>query len=150
MGRCREPSGTGPQEVRLGSPDLPAKTVMVAFFWILGDEGIEPRIRLLFAAFGIVAVILVGAGIIELVKRWRKKPFQAKMSASEQLAQFRESFEKGQISPEEFARIRALLNERIRLELEVTAAAPVKGLEEKSPPAETAPGTNNGDTKRET
>lgn len=123
---------------------------MVAFFWILGDTDIEPRIRLLFAAFGIVAVILVGAGIIELVKRWRKKPFQSKMSASEQLAHFRDSYEKGQISPEEFARIRALLNERIRQELEVTAATPGLGLEGKSPPAEPAPGANNGDTKRDT
>jgi len=92
------------------------------------------RIELILASFGIVAVILIGAGIIELVKRWRKRPVQVKMTASEQLAQFRESFEKGQISPEEFERIRALLNERIRQEMEVVAATPAIPPEPKSPP----------------
>jgi hypothetical protein len=106
---------------------------MVALLLLLAEEEVEPRIRLLLAAFGIVAVILVGAGVIELVKRWRKRPFQSKMSASEQLAQFRESYEKGQISPEEFARIRELLNERIRQEMEIAAATPEAPPEPKPP-----------------
>src|SRR6266403_2721304 len=98
---------------------------MVALFMLL-DE-----IRLILAAFGIVAVVLVGAGLIELVKRWRKRPFQSRISASEQLAQFREQFEKGQIKPEEFERIRALLNERIRQEMEVPAATSATPQDEK-------------------
>ena len=117
---------------------------MAALFWLLADDDSEKRIRLLFGAFGIVAVILIGAGIIELVKRWRNRPFQAKISASEQLAQFRESFEKGQISSEEFARIRALLNERIRQEMEVVAATPATPLDEKPPPTDTPGGVNHG------
>jgi len=96
------------------------------------------RIELVLVAFGIVAVI--GAGIIEAVKRWRKRPFQSKISASEQLAQFRESYEKGQISPAEFARIRELLNERIRQEMEISAAVPAAPLETKPPPADTPAG----------
>jgi hypothetical protein len=105
---------------------------MVAFLWILGEEDSENRIRLLFASFGIVTVILIGAGIIEWVKRWRKRPFQPKISASEQLAAFRESYEKGQISPEEFERIRALLNDRIRQEMEIASAVPATPLPAKS------------------
>jgi hypothetical protein len=100
------------------------------------------RIELLLAAFGIVAVILIGAGVIEIVKRWRKRPIQVKMSASEQLAQFRESYEKGQISPEEFERIRALLNERIRQEMEVVAATPATPPEPKSPSTDGQGGEN--------
>ena len=101
---------------------------MVALFALLA-QGDDRRIQLVLAAFGIVVVILIGAGLIELAKRWRKRPFQAKISASEQLAQFREQFERGEIKPEEFERIRTLLNERIRQEMEVKvgSAAPAPG-----------------------
>ncbi len=108
---------------------------MVALSGLWAEETSEPRIRLILAAFAIVIVILIGAGIIELVKRWRKRPYQSKISASEQLAQFRESFEQGQISPAEFERIRANLNERIRQEMEVPAALATPQ-EEKPPPGD--------------
>jgi hypothetical protein len=107
---------------------------MVALFTLqltlLADEQ-SNRIQLILLAFGIVAVILVGAGLIELTKRWRKRPFQARMSASEQLAQFREQYEKGEIKPEEFERIRALLNERIRQEMDVKVTSAPPSPEEK-------------------
>ena len=45
---------------------------MVALFMLLADED-DRRIRLILAAFGIVAVVLVGAGLIELVKRCETK-----------------------------------------------------------------------------
>lgn len=102
---------------------------MVALSGLLADQD-DNRIQLILAAFGIVAVVLVGAGVIELVKRWRKRPFLAKMTASEQLAQFRQQFERGEIKPEEFERIKALLNERIRQEMEVRVA-PTAPAEEK-------------------
>ena len=102
---------------------------MVALFTLLADD--DNRIQLILLAFGIVAVILVGAGVIELTKRWRKRPYHAKMSASEQLAQFREQYERGEIKPEEFERIRALLNERIRQEMEIKVASATPAQEEK-------------------
>ena len=110
---------------------------MVALFALLAEEK-DNRIQLILAAFGILAVVLVGAGLIDLAKRWRKRPFQPRMSASEQLAVFREQFEKGQIKPEEFEKIRTLLNERIRQEMEVgvAPATPTSGekSEKSSPP----------------
>jgi len=113
-------------------------TAMVALFALLAQED-DRRIQLILAAFGIVAVISVGVGLIELAKRWRKRPFQARMTASEQLAQFRQQFERGEIKPEEFERIKALLNERIRQEMEVrvasTAPAPEEKLDGPSSPA---------------
>jgi hypothetical protein len=115
----------------------PGGGAMVALSWLLAEETSERRIRLILAAFAIVIIILIGAGVIEVVKRWRKRPYQSKISASEQLAQFRESFEKGQISQEEFERIRALLNERIRQEMEVPAAASATPQDEKPSPSDT-------------
>jgi hypothetical protein len=103
---------------------------MVALFALLAQED-DRRIQLILAAFGIVAVILVGAGLIELAKRWRKRPFQARLTASQQLAQFRQQFERGEIKPEEFERIRTLLNERIRQEMEVKVALTVTASQEK-------------------
>jgi hypothetical protein len=110
---------------------------MVALFWVLADE--DRRIERALLAFAILlAAVLVGIILIKLAERWRKQPFQARMSASEQLAVFREQFEKGQIKPEEFERIRTLLNERIRQEMEVSAAptTPTSGekSEKSSPP----------------
>src|SRR4029077_7987402 len=92
------------------------------------DDG---RIRLILAAFGIVAVVLIGAGLIELAKRGHTRPFQARVTASEQLAQFRQQYERGEIKPEEFERIKALLNERIRQEMEVRVASTAPAPEEK-------------------
>jgi uncharacterized membrane protein len=111
--------------------------VMASLGWLLADEDSGGRIQLIFLAFGVVTVILIGAGVIEMVKRWRKRPFQARVSASEQLAQFREQYEKGQIIPEDFERIRAVLNERIRQEMEVSAAPA-------APPPPEKPANPNG------
>jgi hypothetical protein len=113
---------------------------MVAPSWLLAQDISEPRTRLILGAFAIVVIILLGAGIIEVTKRWRKRPYQSKISASEQLAQFRESYEKGQISPQEFERIKALLNERIRQEMEVPAPTPASPLEQKPPAGDTPSG----------
>jgi hypothetical protein len=125
-----------PSPARLAGP---TRGPMVAPSWLLAQDISEPRTRLILGAFAIVVIILIGAGIIEVTKRWRKRPYQSKISASEQLAQFRESYEKGQISPQEFERIKALLNERIRQEMEVPAPTPASPLEQK-PPAGDTPG----------
>jgi hypothetical protein len=105
---------------------------MVAFLLVLADGDLN--LRILGIGLAAIAIILVGAGIIELVKRWRLRPFHAKMSASEQLARFREQFEKGEIKPEEFERIKSLLSERIRQEMEVGAAPASLPSEDKPAP----------------
>ena len=126
-----------PSPARLAGPTCGP---MVAPSWLLAQDISEPRTRLILGAFAIVVIILIGAGIIEVTKRWRKRPYQSKISASEQLAQFRESYEKGQISPQEFERIKALLNERIRQEMEVPAPTPASPLEQKPPAGDTPSG----------
>jgi hypothetical protein len=74
-----------------------------------------------------VGAILAGALVIAWLDRWRKRPQNPGMSTNDQLAHFRTLYERGQLSPEEFARIRTLLGERLRQEMEVPAAPPPAG-----------------------
>jgi outer membrane biosynthesis protein TonB len=76
-----------------------------------------------------VGAILVGALVIAWLNRWRKRQRDAGLSAGDQLAHFRQLYEQGELSPEEFGRIRGLLGERLRQEMQV----PV-------PPAPAGPG----------
>lgn len=71
----------------------------------------------------LVAALLVGAIIIALASRFRRAPRSGTMSASDQLAKFRSLYDKGQMTREEFDRIRARLGEQIRTEAELPAPA---------------------------
>jgi hypothetical protein len=66
-----------------------------------------------------VGAILVMALVIAWLNRWRKRQRDAGLSAGDQLAHFRALYERGELSPEEFARIRELLGERLRREMQV-------------------------------
>jgi uncharacterized membrane protein len=82
------------------------------------------------SAAAVIVLLLVMALVVAWLERWRKRPEQDKMSASDQLARFRELYERGELSPEEFARIRTLLGDRLKEELDLPTAAP----ESDSPP----------------
>jgi hypothetical protein len=112
---------------------------MLAPWQLLAQAEEKPPVwdpQLIWLTLGVVAVILVGAAIIAVVDRWRKRPFREKLSASDQLAQFRALFERGQLKAEEFERIRALLTERMKKEMEIPATpSPTK-----APPNPPTPG----------
>jgi hypothetical protein len=74
-------------------------------------------IRFLLATVALVALLLLGALVIWLADRWRKRP-ASRESAGDQLAHFRRLYERGEISAEEFIRIRDLLTARLMKELE--------------------------------
>ena len=57
----------------------------------------------------LLAVILAGAWIIISLSRWRRVSGSEQLSANDQLAKFRELYDKGQLSQEEFERIQAQL-----------------------------------------
>src|SRR5438067_6025206 len=78
--------------------------------------------RLLWLALALIAILLVGALIIAWVDRWRKRTGSERLTANEQLANFRRLYEEGQLSQEEFERVRLLLSEQLRRELAVPAA----------------------------
>ncbi len=80
-----------------------------------------------------MGAVLIAALVLAWVDRWRKRPFEKGTSAGDQLAHFRALYERGELSPEEFTRIRGLLGERLRQEMAVPA-----------PPAPTPPAQSSG------
>lgn len=64
----------------------------------------------------LVGVLLLGAVIISVVRRWQHINSRGNMTSNEQLAHFRKLYESGQLSEEEFARLRNLLLEQIRID----------------------------------
>src|SRR5262249_9174561 len=98
--------------------------------------------RLLLAGGMLSGSLLLFAIILVLVKRWRKKQEVIMPSTSEQLNSYRQLFDEGDLTKEEFNRIRARLLERMRKEtgLEDKLAAPTETAAEKAP-AEPKPET---------
>lgn len=81
----------------------------------------ERSLQLLLTSLCLVAALLVAAVVIALLNRWRRqRDSEEDLSPNAQLAHFRSMYEAGTISPEEFERLRAVLNARIRDELGVS------------------------------
>jgi hypothetical protein len=110
---------------------MAALETTASVFLLLADT---PRTQLLVTSLCLAAALLVGAFVIALVHRWRRRSSLAEdLSPSAQLAQFRSLYEKGAISQEEFERLRNLLGAQMREDLGVPAPAPEKPA---SPPAQ--------------
>ncbi len=78
------------------------------------------RMPVLWTTLALITVLLVGALVIALVDRWRKRAQHAeRQSAGDQLSHFRELYERGELSREEYERVRALLSERLREDLQL-------------------------------
>jgi hypothetical protein len=81
---------------------------------------------------------LVGILALYLITRWRKRAASDRLSASEQLSEFRELYEQGHLSQEEFDRLRTLLGDRMKREMEGKLATPAADAPEVRPPDEAA------------
>jgi hypothetical protein len=79
------------------------------------------RAPVLWTTLALVAALLLGALVIAVVDRWRKRSSSDRLTPGEQLSQFRSLYEKGELSREEFERIRTLLGEQLREELQLPA-----------------------------
>jgi hypothetical protein len=132
---------------------------------LLAEETTKPppgswRAPVLVTTLALVVALMVGAVVIALVDRWRKRAAmkEEQGGAGEQLSHFRALYDRGEITREEFERIRALLGQRLRQELdlkkpaappapEAAAASPGSFRAEKpaAPPAPDAPPSGNGD-----
>jgi Short C-terminal domain len=105
----------------------------------------EWKHEFLVAGVIIAAVLLVVAMLIHVVKTWRKRMAGRPMTyPGEQLSSFRALYERGELSREEYERIRAKLGQKLRKALEVPgpAAAPAAEAtaEAQTPPAPPAEG----------
>jgi hypothetical protein len=101
---------------------------MVTAWLILANDPELPRRswmdpRLLWATVGLLGLVLLGVLVIAWLDRWRKQSGSASCSANDQLAEFRELRERGELSAEEFERIRASLEPRLREELNLPAGS---------------------------
>jgi hypothetical protein len=109
---------------------------------ILGVENV--RFKIFWTTLGMVGVLLLGAFVIALLERWRKRSSTEGLSAGDQLTHFRKLRDQGTITQEEYERIRAQLTDSLRREMNVPPApagtsAEVKMPADPAPPAEPRP-----------
>jgi hypothetical protein len=90
-----------------------------------------------WATLALVAALLAGAAIIAMLERWRKRSKADRLSAGDQLSHFREPYQQGTLSKDEFDQIRARLAGEVRQELNL------------GPPPQPAPPAANGTVPRE-
>ncbi len=72
--------------------------------------------ELLWAALPLIGILLLGALIIYLFDRWRKRAAAANevCDPNDQLSHFRSLYERGEMSREEFESVKALLAGQLR------------------------------------
>jgi hypothetical protein len=98
----------------------------------------DPRFIWTVAAF--IGLLFLGAIVLAVLDRWRKRSGSPSLSANDQLAHFRELYENGELSQSEFERIRARLTGQLMRELDVRprptdTAGPPEPPAPPSPPA---------------
>jgi hypothetical protein len=87
--------------------------------------------QLLWATFALIATLLLGALIFAWLDRWRKRGDRDILTPSDQLTAFRESYDRGEMSQEEYERIRAKLAPKVRAQVNL----PPKPAKPPDPPA---------------
>jgi hypothetical protein len=95
---------------------------------------LDPEV--LIATGFLAATLFVGAVAIALIDRWRKRELNETYSAHDQLASFRLLYERGELSAEEFDRVRRQLLSRLKHE---AAAPPPKVVKPSTAVTETPP-----------
>jgi hypothetical protein len=81
---------------------------------------------ILLPSLGLIAVLLIGAGVIVLIRRWRGQDDTPSQSPAQQLAQYRSLYDQGVMSKDEYDSLRAMLEGKTRAELRLSAG-PVRG-----------------------
>jgi uncharacterized membrane protein len=66
----------------------------------------------------IILTAVVGIGIVVIVwmDRWRRRPVEISLTPAEQMARFQELYDRGELSQQEFDRIKARLDKSLRTE----------------------------------
>jgi hypothetical protein len=87
----------------------------------------------LVVAAAFVAVLVLGVIVISLLGRWRKQAAPAVFDPNEQLAQFQKLYDQGELSQEEFDRIRERLRQEMFRDHETPPAPPAGNLKAEPP-----------------
>ena len=108
---------------------------------------IEPKF--IWPSLMLAATLLFGAVLIAMVSRWRKKTPGEFVSAGDQLSVFRNMYDQGELSKEEFEQIRDKLSGKLRselslpetpIELDEPETPETANGQDKDPPPEPPPG----------
>jgi hypothetical protein len=70
--------------------------------------------QLLWAMVALVATLLLGALIFAWLDRWRRRGDRDTLTPVDQLTAFRQSYDRGELSQQEYERIRAKLAPKVR------------------------------------
>lgn len=73
------------------------------------------RPEVIWGTIGLAAALLAGAVVIWMVDRWRKRDTDATASSAGELSDFREMYDRGEITAEEYARLRNQVAQRVKL-----------------------------------
>jgi len=97
---------------------------MVASWQLLAEAGEKQGLRawrdqLLWAGLAIAVALMLLALIVVWLQRWRKQLDADQPTPDDELTHFRVLYERGEISREEFDRIKARLQQRLRQVLDM-------------------------------
>jgi len=99
---------------------------------------------LLIPTLALVGALLFGAILVAFARRHRRRSSTLCPSPSDQLAQYRSLYEKGQISEEEYKRLRAVLGTEIRRAIDLPAAGKTPAANQAAGPAPEKPSSPEG------
>ncbi len=94
----------------------------------------QMKTQIIWASLGLVGAIIVGAVVIGMIERWRKRSASAGLSAGDQLSHFRELYDQGVLTKEEFEQVRAQLAEKLREEMQLKEVPPAQASAPPAPP----------------
>jgi hypothetical protein len=95
--------------------------------------GLTKEERLLLWVSVLVGVLLLGAFIIARVDRWRKRQMEAKDDEADHVTSFRELYENGELSKEEYDRVLRRVAERVGAKSRPQTPPPAANNQESSP-----------------
>lgn len=84
-----------------------------------GDKLTLTDPRVLWPTFALVVLLLIAAVLLAWFDRWRRRQNEDVSSPADQLNDFRLSYERGELSADEYKRIKARLAPRIKQQLNV-------------------------------
>jgi hypothetical protein len=87
----------------------------------IGDPFRNPDV--IWGTAGLALALLAGALLVYVADRWRKKSASQAVDTSQELTEFRRMFERGEITEEEYARLRDRVAQRVKAPPPTPAAA---------------------------
>jgi len=98
-----------------------------------GDPFRNPDV--IWGIAGLALALLAGAFLVYLTDKWRKRVAAQSVDTSQELTEFRRMFERGEITEEEYAKLRDRVAQRVKAPPPVPAAALIPVSQQLAPSA---------------